>query len=417
MAKKPKKQDALDELLSAASSEVLIDLIVQLAADRPDVRRECFDFLKKHVLLSKGMEKRSEGEIVLSLWSELEFDLSELDEYGGGDYAVEDNVADLLNQIRKRLDSKKVEPDCRRDILDSVLPYIESGNAGLDDSLDDVAYAACYDDSDLRFLAEAFEEMGGEWKVRNARGIYRRLGDRKKYLELRKRHMTLGADYHDLATFYWESGEKDKALQVAEKGLKKGEGRMEELRRFVADRAEESGDRETYLKLQFDQTTDRLTLDKYLAFKKLCSEAEWDRYEGKILKRMKDVWRTETLKIRMFRQEYDEAVAVLTKGRYPMTSWYDTEEVRIAKKLERAYPEEILKFYISGLGRLKSNDTRKEYARKAAVMAKVRHVLVQVLGDETRWKKYAGKIKQDNIKRPAFQEEFAKILPGWRELR
>ena len=417
MAKKPKKEDALVELLKVASSAVLTDLILELATDRPNIRRESFDFLKTRVSVSKALEKRSEGEIVLALWSELAPDLDELDDYGGGDYATEDHVAGLLDQIRTQLDSKKVGSDHRREILDRVLPFIESGNAGMDDMLYEVAYAACYDDSDLRGLAEAFEVMQGDWELTNARRIYRRLGDRDKYLELRTDHMVYGADYHDLATFYWESGEKEKALQVADKGLRKGKGRMDELRQFVAGRAKESGDREKYLALQFAQATDGLTLGKYKAFKKMCRAAEWALFEPKILARLRDAWRTEKLKIRMYRKEHSEAIAILTKGRYPTSDWDVVDEIRVAKKLEKRYPEEILKYYISGLGNLKVNATRKEYIRKAKVMVKVRHMLVEVLGDEARWNKYAAKVKQDNNRRPAFQEEFARMLPGWRSLK
>ena len=161
MAKKSKKEGALEELLAATTPKVLTDLILELAAEWPDVRRECFDFLKTHVSVSKALEKRSEGEIVLALWSELAPDLDDLDSYGGGDYATEDHVAELLDQIRTRLDSKKVGSDHRRQILDRVLPYIESGNAGMDDVLYEVAYAACYDDADLRGLLARLEGIEG----------------------------------------------------------------------------------------------------------------------------------------------------------------------------------------------------------------------------------------------------------------
>ena len=416
MAKKPKKRDALAELLVAAPPKVLTDLILELAAESPSVRRECFEFLKSHVSVSEALEKRSEGEIVLTLWSELAPDLEELDAYGGGDYAIENHVAELLDQIRTRLDLKKVRVDDRREILDQILPYIESGNAGMDDMLYEVAYAACYDDADLRALAESFEAMQGDWKVANARRIYRRLGDRDKYLELRMDHMEYGADYHDLATFYWKAGKKEKALQVAEEGLRNGKGRMDELRRFVADRAKAAGDREKYMALQFAQATDGLTLKKYKGFKKMCKKSEWERFEPNVLAHLKDAWRTEQLKIRMHRKEYDEAVAILTKGRYPTMDWDAGGEIQTAKKLEKRYPEKILKYYLSGLGNLTVNATRKEYARRANVMTKVRRLFVEVIGDETRWEKFAAKVKQDNIRRPAFQQEFARVLPGWREL-
>ncbi len=217
MAKKPKKGDALTELLSAASHKVLSKLIVELATEFPDVRRECFDFLKSQVSVAEALVQRSEGEAVLALWSELAPDLEELDDYGGGDYATSDHVADLLYQVQKRLDSQKVDADSRQEILEVTLPFIESSNAGLDDMLYDVAYA----------------------------------------------------------TF---------------------------------------------------------------------------------------------------------------------------------------------KYYLSGLGNLERNAERKEYARNAKVMVKVRHMLVEVLGDGARWEKFATKIKKDNLRRPAFQQEFARVVPGWREL-
>ena len=41
----------------------------------------------------------------------------------------------LLYEIQQALSRKKIEAGYRHQLLDNVLPYIESGNAGLDDNL------------------------------------------------------------------------------------------------------------------------------------------------------------------------------------------------------------------------------------------------------------------------------------------
>ena len=417
MAGKRKQDDPLAALLETVPKAKLVDLIVRVAASRPAVRHECLNYLNKHAALSHNQKKQSEGEKLLALWAELAPDLDELDAYGGGDYGADFHVSSLLHQIAQVLSRKKVDADYRQKLLDNALPYIESGNAGLDDDLYDLAYAACYTDDDWRALAEAFETMGGDWKLDHARRIYRRLGDRGKYLELRQRKLATGTDYFDLADFHWKAGEKQKAMEVAETGLLKGKGRMDELRQFVANRVKSAGNRERYLALQFDQAIDSLTCDKYKTFRKLCTVAEWKRYEAKILTRLENAWDTEQLRIRMHRKEYEEAVAVLTRSRYPLYAWDSAYELQTAKRLEGRYPEAILKYYLSGLGNLKTNATRKEYTRKAQVMKKVHHLLVDVLSDASRWRDFALKVKKDNIKRPAFQEEFTKAVPGWQALK
>jgi hypothetical protein len=208
-----------ESLLETAPKAKLVDLIVRVAASRPAVRRECLDYLNLHTALSPSRKKQSEGEKLLALWAELAPDLDELDAYGGGDYDADIHVSSLLQEIAQALSRKKIDLDYRQKLLDYALPYIESGNAGLDDDLYDLAYAACNSDDDMRALAQAFETMGGDWKLDHARRIYRRLGDRGKYLELRQRKLATGTDYFDLADFHWKAGEKQKAMEVAETGL------------------------------------------------------------------------------------------------------------------------------------------------------------------------------------------------------
>ncbi|MDP8238802.1 MAG: hypothetical protein P9X24_06915 [Candidatus Hatepunaea meridiana] len=354
--------------------------------------------------------------MVFALWDELEPDLSELDEYGGGDHETEDYVANLLYDLIEKLEQSNIPKDDRRALLDDVIHYIRSGNAGMDDNLYDVVYAVCKDDEDWRNLAERLEALGGEWPRDHARRIYRRIGDREKFLSLRATRMEYGADYHDLATFYWEEGEQERALAVAREGLEKAKGRMDELRTFMSDRAKETGDRRGYLELQFAQATSSMTLASYNAFEKLCQTEEWTEYEPRMVTALEGAWKDQQLKIHMYRKEFDKAVDILSDMAYPNCRFGEPEILNVAEELEKKYPERILKFYKSGLGNLNRSFQRKIYAQKAHAALNVRHIWLDVFKEPAKWEAFARQIKTANRKRPAFQEEFARVVPGWRDL-
>jgi hypothetical protein len=199
---KKKAEDLLARLLLAAEKDVLGGLILELSSGEPEVRRKCFEYLKKHVVLPEDEQGEAEGEALMALWAEVEPDLSELDEYGGGDHRTEDYVGELLYELAQRLQKGNAPRDYRRKLLDEVIPYIKSGNAGMDDALYDAAYATCRDKEDWRNLAGCLEAIGEEWPQDHARRIYRQIGDHEDYLRLRALKMKYGGDFHDLATFY-----------------------------------------------------------------------------------------------------------------------------------------------------------------------------------------------------------------------
>lgn len=414
--KKANKKNALNDFLEAAEENDLRALIVKLAEGRPDVRRECVIFLKEQVTLKPASKVTADVEEAWALWAELEPDLSELDEYGGGDYAVEDYVAELLYQLAQKLRESDIPWEERQEFLDEVLPFIRSSNSGLADDLYEVAYAACKTNEEERYLAQKFETLGPDWAVEHARRIYKDIGDKDKYLELRALKMKYGMDYYDLAKFYWDSGERDKAVEVAREGMKKGEGRMDELRNFLAVHAKKSGDRSGYLELQFEQATDRLTEKKYQEFQQICGKKEWAEYEPRIMAAAESIWEDERLKIFMLRKEYDKAIETLSDMDYPDGLFGEEDVLKIAAKLEKKYPEKVIEFYKTGLGNMNISLTRKDYTRKAAVMKKVRHMWVDIMNEPGKWKWFAAQVKEANARRPAFQHEFAKVVPGWNEL-
>ena len=417
MDKKHREKDPLTQLLAASSHQALTELVLEIVKEFPETLRKCYDFLRASVPAPESIEKQSEGEAVMAIWSKLEPDLKELNGCGGGDYTTVDYVWDLMEEIIDRLGSKNIDADYRREIIDLALPFIKSGDSGMEDQLYEVIYAACYDDEDFRKLAQDLEMIGSDWPLRNAREIYRSIGDREKYLELRNKSMTFGLDYHDLAEYYWECGEKEKALQTAEEGLRKATGRMDELREFVAARSLEAGNRERFMELQLEQALLGLTLEKYMALEKLCTPDEWEGVEIKIVRSLENTRPAAQLSILLYRKEYDKALATLLQKSQPESQWEGGYGFNAAQKLEKLYPEEILEYYVSALGDLDGGYHRGDYARKAKVMFKVRHMLIDVIGDEARWKELAGKVKHMNRRRPAFQDEFSKIIPGWRDLK
>lgn len=186
----PKRKDTtnkepLTELLNLAEKDDLVKLVLGLAARDNSIRRECLDTLKKSVKVNDVLKEGAESSALLSLWYELEPELSELDEYGGGDYGQEDDVSEYLSELCGKLDKTTLSKNDRNEFLEEVLRYIKSGNAGMDDFLYDAAYATCKNDDDLRDLAKRFEELKDSWSTDHARRIYRRIGDHKEIFRIK----------------------------------------------------------------------------------------------------------------------------------------------------------------------------------------------------------------------------------------
>jgi hypothetical protein len=371
------KKDPLARLIQAADKKILEKLIFEGAAANPRFRRRCFDDLKKSVNLTAESAAEAEAANAFSLWAELENDLAELDEYGGGEDDVSERVDGLLYELAEKLEKENIPRESRRELLEKVLPYIKSGNAGMDDSLYEVAHASCRDNDDRRHLAVRLESLKNKWAAEHARGIYLQLGDQKDYLRLRLNNLYYGGDYFELADFYWRHREKEKALEIGRLGLAEGQGRMTELRKFMADRAESCGDRAGSLDLRFQETTDRLTAEGYRQFKSICTAEEWAAYEPRILGRIDRSGCQEQVKIRLLRGEVDAAADIISKERYSQYEYSDFSSV--AKRLEKSHPEKILKYYQSGLVRFDRPMTRKEYAHAAVVLSHIRRVLLESL--------------------------------------
>ena len=117
----------------------------------------------------------------------------------------------------------------------------------------------------------------------------------------------------------------------------------------------------------------------------------------------------------MHRGEHERAMTILTAMDYPDDRHGPGEVLRAAAKLEQKYPEPILAFYLSAL-KCTYHPTRSTYARWARAVQRARHVWIDILQIPAKWEAFAKGLKSANLRRPAFQMEFAKVVPGWTQL-
>lgn len=205
-------EKSLKNLINKADKQILEKLIINLTDTSNEVLVECLEFLGKKLDLNESEKESVSSYKCMAIWNQIQWKIEEFDDYGGGDEQAYEEVGGKIYEIIDELENKQTVKHIRIDLVEEIFPYIESGNAGLDDELHALVNAACYDEEDFRLLAQKYEKSKNKWNHNRAMRIYRKIGDDDKYLEMRKADLKYGNDYHDLATFYFEKGNQEEAI-------------------------------------------------------------------------------------------------------------------------------------------------------------------------------------------------------------
>ncbi len=416
------EKNIFEKYLDEASHETLRILVKKLVKQSGESYRKALDFLEEKVELDVEAEQDLSAEKFMSVWDEIKWDLKKAEEYGLDEYDQEyRNIDNGLFDIKEELEKKQASKTSRKEFIDEGLSYLTgNGSNGFENEIFDALQAACYEEDELRYLAENLEDSGSPWISGYAMQLYKNINDKEKYLEIRYKNLIHGRDYYDLTLFYEEAGEHNKAVKTAYEGLEKADGWSSSLREFLIKTAQDNGNRQEFLRLKFEQTTARFNIESYLDFKNTCTPEEWQEYEPKILESLNKAWTSTQIEIRLERQEYEKVLNLLLSDvdtRYKRyTPGTDTVSFNAAEKLETMYPKEIVKFYIDYLGDTDSAKDRKQYAAQAKIAVKIKNTYENILKTPEKWVEFAKDIKYENKNRKAFQEEFGKVVKGWKSL-
>ncbi len=239
---------SLDEKLQALSNKDMYDLVQTLLNKNPQIRKSILEwFMDK----SKDMEninrkqvsKALNDELLWEHWYDAKSIISQFNEYGGGPEDEEEECDGYLDDIEELAKKGEISTEAKFEFMDELFEEYNVGNSGFEDKMMDICFTLCETKEEWQYLVKKLGEEPTKWRKERIMVIQKKhLQDDDAYLKMRKDDLHYGGDYWDLAEFYTGKGELKTAVEIAEEGLLKGDGRLTELFEFLSDHYAKSRD-------------------------------------------------------------------------------------------------------------------------------------------------------------------------------
>jgi len=447
---------SLDDKLQSLDIKDLYDLVKDLTENNSEVRRLVLEWLKENAESLKKIDAKKDvvflnDELLMEYWGNAEEVISEFNTYGGGPEEEEEEGYNWLNEISELIKEGNISTDAKFNFLDDAFVEYNKENSGFEDSLMDIFFKICQTKEEWEYLVKKLGEHPSDWRKKLIMDIQKDyLRDNKAYLKERLENLRYGMDYWDLVNFYIDRGDLQKALETAEKGILKGEGRLTELFQFLFDhfaKARDSINLERIVHTALDRNTEeKEMLDRLFEYYK--GEKNYEKAKESLLKsyefvkhgnyykkyyaeykRMKKFlkdsdWKLIEPKIFKDAQEniYDYLRICLDKNMKktilntilnpPKNQWEFVIENgfdEFADKLKDDFPEKIIEYYWRKAYSNIPKGNRETYRNAARYLAEVKHIYIKILKEESRWIQRFSNLKVEFKNRPAFLDEVRKL--------
>ncbi len=383
-------------------------------------------------------------ELLMEYWDDAREIISEFNEYGGGSEENEDEACSLLDRISDLVKEGNLSTRAKLEFLDDAFEEYNNENSGLEDAMMDVFFEICQTKEEWEYLVKKLDEHPSDWRKKLIMDIQREhLHDDKAYLEERMKKLHYGMDYWDLAAFYIEKGEMHKALETAEQGILKGEGRLTELFQYLSDHFVKKGDtvnlervvqtalarkheEKPMLDRLFEYYRDQGNYEmakgallksfefagykgyhaEYKRLKEFLKDSDWEQVEPKVFNEIKDKNVRDYLRICLDKNMKKVVLDVILNP--PKNKWgfvLENDFDEFADKIKEEYPDKIIEYYSQKAYRNIKGGNRKTYSNAAVYLAKVKNIYTNILKDEPKWKQRFSNLKAEFKNRPAFIDE------------
>ena len=438
----------LNEELKSLGVEDLYNLVQNLIRKNPEVHRLVLEWFKERAEASSVVEEVAtlNDELLMEYWEKAEDIISEFNEYGGGPGDEEEEAYQWLNEISELIKAGNISSNAKIEFLDEAFVEYDVGNSGFEDDLMHIFFDICDTKEEWEYLVEKLAKRPSDWRKKLIMRIQKNyLCDERAYLEMRMNNLDYGMDYWDLVEFYVKKGDLQNALETAEQGVLKGEGRLTELFQFLFEHFAAKRDTPNverivrvaltrkseekdmldrlfeYYKTQGNYEKAKEALQKaykimrygnyyaeYNKMKAFMRAADWKQVEPEIFKDIQEKDICDYLRICLDKNMKETVLHTILNPpdmQWGMRNKFD----EFAAKLEEDFPEKIIEYYWQNAYRNIPGGNRNTYRIAAGYLAKVKRIYVNLLKDESGWKKRFSELKVEFKNRPAFLDEVRKL--------
>ncbi|MDE5893828.1 MAG: hypothetical protein K2H45_12985 [Acetatifactor sp.] len=344
-------------------------------------------------------------------WSRAKGIIADFDCYGGGPEWDEENAYDELEKMTQLMINNEVSWAVRKKVLDEMLAFVASDNSGFTDSLVDIAVELCKGKEEKIYLADFLAQHGNSYYRGFASTIYRECGEDAKFLKNQKAHLEYAEDYMELADYYMKKGDEEKALETVWDGMRKGDGRLDEVYRYLfayyRDKGDEKSlekfyhesqkkqrDRDTILNLMYQYYKDKGDYDRqketviklfscadgedlYRLYQNCREELTADDFakeEKGILAVIKERKLTAYFDILMDKNETKEVIEYITRHQQ-YGGWGMDEGHYFSKRLAGQYPREVVEMYWNEVGVFVRIGKVENYRHAVKVLKEIRKIM------------------------------------------
>ncbi|RJS85825.1 hypothetical protein CW713_01120 [Methanophagales archaeon] len=439
---------SLDEELKSLDARDLYNLVQNLIMKNSEVHRLVLEWFKEKAEASSVAEEVAalNDELLMEYWEKAENIILEFNEYGGGPEDEEEEAYQWLDEISELIRKGNISSDAKIGFLDDAFVEYDIGKSGFDDELMDIFFEICDTKEEWEYLVAKLAKSPSDWRKKLIMNIQKDyLCDERAYLEMRMENLHYGMDYWDLVEFYVNKDDLQKALETAEQGILKGEGRLTELFQFLFEHLAEERDTANierivrvaltrkseeknmldrlfeYYKAEGNYEKAKEALQKaykimrygnyyaeYNKMKAFLRAADWKHVEPEIFKDVQEKDICDYLRICMDKNLKEAVLHTILNP--PEMQWGMKNKFdEFAAKLEEDFPERIIEYYWQSAYRNIPGGNRGTYRIAAGYLDKVKRIYVNLLKDESGWKKRFSGLKAEFKNRPAFLDEVRKL--------